>query len=33
MVCFNELLKNWIGKINKVIPKLKNATFCLYRNF
>ena len=24
MVYFNELLKNGIGKINKIIPKLKN---------
>ena len=27
---FNELLKIWIGKINKIIPKLKNETFCLH---
>ena len=33
LACFNELLKNWIGKINKIIPKLKNETFCLYRSF
>ena len=24
MVYFNKLLKNGIGKINKIIPKLKN---------
>ena len=33
MVCFNELLKNWIGKINKIIPNLKNETFFLYKSF
>ena len=33
MVGFNELYKNWIGEINKIIPKLKNERFCLYRSF
>ena len=33
MVYFNELLKNEIGKINKIIPKLMKETFYLCRRF